>query len=71
MNKVLIGLLLAMSALSALAARAETYSHNNQQITKLQAIRKLIENENATILRCNEVMLTDKATLKNRPKLRQ
>lgn len=60
-------LAILMTAL-ATQANEKFFGEDNKEITKLQAIRKLIENEQANILRCNLVMLTDKATLKNRPK---
>lgn len=61
--------ILALLMVTCAAYSSETYFSGSTQITKLQAMRKLIENQNASILRCNEVILTEKATLKNKPRV--
>ena len=61
-------LILGAILLSAALAQAESYYHNGKEVTKLSAIKQLINEPSAQIMRCNDVMLTDKATLKNRPK---
>ncbi len=64
-------LIILASLMAAIAAKAETYQHGSKDITKLEAIKTLLREPNATVLRCSPVMLTEKATLKNRPKVRQ
>lgn len=45
------------------AAKAETYSVNGQQSTKVEALKALIANPNASVTRCQDVTLSPKATL--------
>jgi len=50
-------------------AKAETY-HNasGDVITKLEAMKSLIQKPDAKIVKCQEVIMSEKGTIKNKPK---
>lgn len=66
---MLLPILLALATLIAAGqSRAETLTHQGQEIARIEALRLLLANPNAKVLRCNEVELTEKATLRNKKK---
>lgn len=66
---MLLPILLALATLIAAGqSRAETFTHQGQEIARIEALRLLLANPNAKVLRCNEVELTEKATLRNKKK---
>lgn len=41
----------------------EFYLHNNKKITKVEALRTLVVDQKAIVIRCQQLELSDKATL--------
>ena len=62
------GSILALVLISSIAGAETTFVVNGKPSDKLGAMRALLSNPNAQVLKCNDVMLTEKATLKNKPK---
>lgn len=63
------GLLVLMAGIASTTHAAnETYQIDQKQISKFEAIRILIANPETRVLRCTEVELTDKVTLRSRKK---
>lgn len=59
---VVIGMLLIGSYSHA----EQSFTINGREGTKLEALKALIANPEAKVVRCNDVELTEKATLKNK-----
>lgn len=61
---------IALIALTlSLTVNAETYHNaNGDVITKLEAMKSLIQKPDAKIVKCQEVIMSDKGTIKNKPK---
>lgn len=64
-ESVVIGLALG---LAAQFAKAETYQLNNKPVPKIEAMRALIVDPRAKVVRCVEVEMTDRGTMKNKAK---
>jgi hypothetical protein len=67
MNPILkIGLVLYFVLGILSTARAEDkeyYMHNNKKITKVEALKTLIQQPQAVVIRCQQLELSEKATL--------
>lgn len=62
-----IGVALALG-LAAQLAKAETYQIKGKDVPKIEAMRALIVDPRAKVLRCVDVEMTDRGTLKNKSK---
>lgn len=64
MNTLMLTIALIASSITANAET--TYVINGKSVTKLEALRVLLKDSNASVQRCADIELTDKATLKNK-----
>ena len=58
-------IVVGVMALAELIHANEVYLIKGQEKTKIEAIKTLIQNPNELVMRCKQVELTDKVTLKN------
>lgn len=58
---------LLTQAATADAASNATFTYNNATISKVEALRTLLRDPNASVQKCQQIVLTDQGTLKTRP----
>lgn len=66
---ILIPAAIAALLLLAIAAKADNepkYYHSSKEITKVEALRLLINDPKADVAKCSPQEVSDKATLRNR-----
>ncbi len=66
MKLYLIGVVVGFALSSCTNAHAETYLIKGKLSTKLESIKALLNDPKIQVERCNQVTLTDKATLKTK-----
>ena len=59
-------LLFAIIASPLIANAQAVFILNGKEISKLEAVKTLLNQPKAKVIKCNEVELSDKATLKNK-----
>jgi len=70
MKQLIIALALTMPTLSMGATNPtqEYYQHGSAKLSKVEALRTLLTTKDATIYRCQQVEVSDKATIRNKKK---
>lgn len=63
--KTLIALSILLTTAQGIAAE-KTFHINGQEVSKVDALRALINNPKTVVTQCVQVELTDKATLRNK-----
>lgn len=66
---VVLGTLIMCASANASEKKQEpTYHANGRQVTRVEALMALVREPGARVVRCVELTLSDKGTLKTKPK---
>lgn len=64
-------LTLALTLVGAISQAETTYHVSGREVTKTEALKALLKDSQAQVTKCQDVELTDKATLKARKDIKE